>query len=136
MMYSPDIVPSQRPQIRLLILENSTFEREGAQSLVRPHVDLEVVGVTAEPAEAFRIAARTPPDVVVVNLQNTDVARVLRELRQRLRAVRYLVMVPSSEPSVWRGLRSAGADELLFGFVRPQAVIEAIRKLGYEAGRA
>lgn len=129
-MLSPTPSIAQRQLVRVLILENSSFEREGVQPMLRPHADMEVVGIAADPAEAMRIAARAPPDVVVVHLQSADTARVLRELRQRLRAVRYLVMVPTADPATWRGLRNAGADELLFGFVRPQAVIEAIRKLG------
>ena len=53
----------------------------------------------------------------------------MRELRARLPSVPLLVLVETTDPGIARALRMAGADELLFSFARPAAIVGALRKL-------
>lgn len=134
-MLAERIIASESRALRILLLEDASFVREGLQSIFRPYRDLELVGMTSDLGEALRTAARMPPDLVAVNLRDdSGLTRIVRELRARLPSVPLLVLVETSDPGIARALRMAGADELLFSFARPTAIIGTLRKLVAGAG--
>lgn len=129
-MLAERITAQELRPIHVLLLEDTSFVREGLHSLLRPYRDLQLVGVTADPGEALRIAARMPPDLLVVNLRDdSGLTRTVRELRTRLSSVPMLVLVETSDPGIARALRMAGADEVLFSFARPAAIIGTLRQM-------
>lgn len=120
-------LPSQtvdRP-IRVLVLEESSFRREGAHNLLQRYTSLELIMVTHDVAAGLRMASRRPPDVILVNMDQ-DATRIVREVKQRQPHARVIALLPSSDPGVARTLRGAGADELLFGVLRAATLVDAI----------
>ncbi|MCL1634069.1 hypothetical protein M2650_05410 [Luteimonas sp. SX5] len=115
---------ADRP-IRVLVLEESSFRREGAHNLLQRYASLDVVMATHDVAEGLRMASRRPPDVVLVNMDQ-DAARIVREVKQRQPHARVIALLPSSDPGVARTLRNAGADELVFGVLRAATLVDAI----------
>lgn len=134
-MFSRIANPEKHPPIRVLVLEESSFRREGVQSMLQRYPDLDVIMVPHDPAESMRMAIRRQPDVVVVNLE-ADAVRIVRELHQRLPGARVVVMSPLGDAGNARSLRNAGANEVLFGIARSGAVVEAIIRQGHLLGAA
>lgn len=116
--------------IRTLIVEDGGFSREGVEPFLRPHGDIQVVGVARDRMAAATAIQRHSVDVIVMRLNDThESIRTLRELRKNART-RVLLLMEQNEPSIARAARMAGADELLFGEQRPASVVTAVRKLG------
>jgi len=110
--------------IRVLVLEESSFRREGVHNLLQRYASVDTA-CTHDVSEGLRMAARRPPDVAIVNL-DADALRAIREMRQRHPGVRTIAILPTTDPGVARSLRGAGADELLYGALRAGTVVEAI----------
>lgn len=121
--------PAADRPIRVLVFEESSFRREGVHNLLQRYASLEVLPATHDIAEGLRTAMRRQPDVVVINLDN-DAAHAVREIRHRQPAARVLVIAPSVDPGFARSLRSAGANELLFGALRAATLVDAIFRHG------
>jgi DNA-binding NarL/FixJ family response regulator len=80
--------------IRVLIADDQRVVREGLSMLVALVDDVEVVGTACDGAEAVRLAEEHRPDVVLTDLRmpGTDGIAATEDLRQRLPAVRVLVL--------------------------------------------
>ncbi len=115
--------------IRVLILEESSFRREGVNNMLQRYASIDVIMNTHDIAAGLRMASRRPPHVVVVNFDQ-DAARAVREIRHRLPRARVIAMSPNSDPGLARTLRSAGADELLFGNLRAATLVDSIYRQG------
>jgi len=55
--------------IRVLIADDQALVRAGFRALLDAQADIEVVGEAADGAEAVRVAARTRPDVVLMDIR-------------------------------------------------------------------
>ena len=116
--------------IKTLIVEDVGFSREGVEPFLRPHADIQVVGVAHDSASAANALKRHLVDVIILRLADSrDALRILRELRKGSRT-RVMLLMDQNEPSISRAARVAGADELLFGDQRPASVVTMVRKLG------
>jgi DNA-binding NarL/FixJ family response regulator len=110
--------------VRVGVVDDQRVVREGLEMVLRMLPDVEVVGTATNGAEAVALAAKTHPDVVLMDLRMPDVDGV--EATSRIRAehpdVRVLVLTTyDDDESVFAALKAgargyltkdAGADEI------------------------
>lgn len=120
----------QSRPIRLLLVEDPGLRHDGVGEAFARFQDISLVAVASSLGEAGRKAAQCHPDVVVVQLAEAGQAAMsLRELRARSGGARVVVVVNSSDISIARQLRHAGADDVLFGLARVSTLVDSVRKL-------
>jgi DNA-binding NarL/FixJ family response regulator len=105
--------------IRVLLVDDHAVLRAGLRLLIEAHRGLEVVGEASDAGGAAELAARTQPDVVVMDLalrgsSGVDATAAVRVARPQARV---LVLTMHEEPAYLRAAFAAGAT----GYVLKQA---------------
>ena len=115
---------------RVLICDDHEVVREGLRTLLSRHKDtLVVAGEAATMAEAVETAARTRPDVVIMDVRLPDgsgveACRAIREARPETRVI--MLTSYADDEAVFASI-VAGASGYLLKQTRGQAVIDAIQ---------
>jgi DNA-binding NarL/FixJ family response regulator len=115
--------------IRVLLADDQNLFREGLETLLSLHDDLQVVGLAANGHEALEQAARNRPDVVLMDVQMPvlDGVAATRKLRESQPACRVILLTTFDDDEyVFEGLR-AGAVGYLLKDVPAERLVEAIR---------
>jgi DNA-binding NarL/FixJ family response regulator len=115
--------------ITVLLVDDQALVRSGFRMILEERDDIGVVGEAADGREAIAEAARTSPDVVLMDVRMPEVdgieatARILAERPQ----TRVLILTTFDlDEYVARALR-AGASGFLLKDVRPAQLVDAIR---------
>ena len=110
--------------IRVLIADDQRVVRDGLSMLVALIDDVEVVGTACDGAEAVRLAEDHRPDVVLMDLRmpGTDGIAATADLRQRLPAIRVLVLTTYADEDAIVPALQAGAR----GYLTKDASAEQI----------
>lgn len=120
--------------IRVLIADDEDMIRSALAMLLRLEPDLDVVAECASGAEALLEAARTRPDVCLLDLEMPGVDGIETAARlARTVPTRCLVVTRHARPGVLRRALRAGVDGFLPKSRRAQDVAEVIRLVA--AGR-
>jgi DNA-binding NarL/FixJ family response regulator len=110
---------------RLMLVEDHTILREGIRSLLSTHPQFFVAGEAGDGREAFRMAEKLKPDLVLIDLTlpRMNGLDAIREIRRLCPKTKILVLtVHKAEEYVFESLKSgadgymlkdAGATELL-----------------------
>jgi DNA-binding NarL/FixJ family response regulator len=120
-----------RTRSRVLIVDDHPAVREALALRIGRQSDLEVCGEAADMTEALQLAARTRPDVAVVDisLKSGSGLDLIKRLKDRNGDIRVLVWSMHSESLYARRALQAGA----LGYVnKDQAtdkIVEAIRRV-------
>jgi DNA-binding NarL/FixJ family response regulator len=130
-----DCVSSAQPQphavIRVVVVDDHDFVRAQVTALLDAHPDIDVVGECDDGSGVAELAARTRPDVVVMDLQMPGMSGT--EATRRLLTDQPGVKVLILTGSVGRGLVSEVAAAGAAGFVMkgadPQGLVDAVRRL-------
>ncbi len=122
--------------MKVVICDDQAIVRDGLELLLKLERDIDVVGVAQDGAQAIDLAARTHPDLVLMDLMMPGVNGV--EATRRIRAehpeTRVLVLTTYDDDEwVFDAIRAGAAGYLLKDTPRAR-VIEAIR--GTIAGKA
>ena len=115
--------------IRVLLVDDQSLFREGLRTLLSVQPDLEVVAEAGNGEEALRQAAKTVPDVVLMDLQMPvlDGVAATRRLRAELPESKVIVLTTfDNDEYVFEGLR-AGAVGYLLKDAPSEKLVEAIR---------
>jgi DNA-binding NarL/FixJ family response regulator len=115
--------------IRVLIADDQRVVRDGLSMLVALIDDVEVVGTARDGAEAVQLAAAHHPDVIMMDLRmpGTDGIAATADLRERLPAIRVLVLTTyADEDAIVPALR-AGARGYLTKDASAEQIEAAIR---------
>lgn len=115
--------------IRVLLVDDQALFREGLNTLLSIHSDIEVVGEANNGEEAIQIAAQTNPDVILMDLRMPvlDGAAATRRLAQIQPDSRVIVLTTfDDDEHIFDGLR-AGAVGYLLKDVSSNKLVEAIR---------
>jgi DNA-binding NarL/FixJ family response regulator len=115
--------------IRVLLVDDQALFREGLNTLLSIHSDIEVVGEANNGEEAVQIAAQTNPDVVLMDLRMPvlDGVAATRRLAETQPDSRVIVLTTfDDDEHIFDGLR-AGAVGYLLKDVSSTKLIEAIR---------
>ena len=122
--------PQRGSPIRVLIVDDDELVRVGLRAIVDAEPDLQVVGEAADGAEVVPLAARSRPDVVLmdVRMPAIDGIQATRRLLAASRDPPRVLVITTFENDdyVYDALR-AGASGFLLKRARPAEVVEAIR---------
>jgi DNA-binding NarL/FixJ family response regulator len=115
--------------IKILLADDQALVRSGFRMILEERDDFEVVGEAENGREAVEVAARTRPDVVLMDVRMPELdgieaaARILAE-RPETRVV--ILTTFDLDEYVARALR-VGASGFLLKDVRPAQLVDAIR---------
>jgi DNA-binding NarL/FixJ family response regulator len=115
--------------IRVLIVDDQALVRSGFRMIIEARDDLEVVGEAGDGQEAVRMAGRTRPDVVLmdVRMPGTDGVTATARLTAAGETPRVIILTTYDlDETLYAALR-AGASGFLLKDVRPAELVEAIR---------
>lgn len=105
--------------IKILILEDDAADRMQFEHCVTEHTDIEIVGCTANAAEALAIARQTNPDAMIIDLElhngSGNGLQFLSDLKKTpLKTAPYLLITTNnSSHTTHEAARSLGADFIL-----------------------
>jgi DNA-binding NarL/FixJ family response regulator len=115
--------------IRVLLVDDQALFREGLETLLSVHQDIQVVGQASNGQEAVEVAAQVQPDVVLMDVRMPIVngVQATRRLKQALPQCRVIVLTTFDDDEyVFDALR-AGAAGYLLKDVPSARLVEAIR---------
>jgi DNA-binding NarL/FixJ family response regulator len=102
--------------IRLLVVDDQPFFRQGLASLLTMEDDFEVIGQAANGKEAIALAEQLQPDVVLMDVRMPicDGVAATREILQRYPWIRILVLTTFDEDEyIWQSLQAGALGYLL-----------------------
>jgi len=122
--------------IRVLICDDHEVVREGLRGLISRQSDMTVVGEAGTVAEAIETAARSKPDVVVMDVRLPDGSGVeaCRSIREARPEVKVIMLTSYADDDALFASIIAGASGYLLKQTRGQAVADAITAVA--AGRS
>ena len=115
--------------IRVLLVDDQALFREGLETLLSIHRDIQVVGQASNGQEAVEVAAQVDPDVVLMDMRMPvlDGVRATRRLKRAMPQCRVIVLTTFDDDEyVFDALR-AGAVGYLLKDVASARLVEAIR---------
>jgi len=115
--------------IRVLLVDDQALFREGLETLLSVHKDIQVVGQASNGQEAVEVAAKVQPDVVLMDVRMPilDGVGATRRLNKVLPQCRVIVLTTFDDDEyVFDALR-AGAVGYLLKDVASARLVEAIR---------
>ena len=130
----PMTSPICRP-IRLLLLGPNAIGRAGLRLLVENGPNITVIGETASPSEAVRLASHEQPDIILVDLDDHDAhLEFLPSLFEASTASRVVVLLEGPDHELSHSAVRLGATGVVFKDKAPDVLITAIQKVN--AGEA
>jgi DNA-binding NarL/FixJ family response regulator len=115
--------------IRVLVADDQALVRGGFRSILETHADIEVVGEAADGQEAVELAARTAPDVVLMDIRmpRLDGIAATAALQALDPPPKVLILTTFDlDDYVYEALR-AGASGFLLKSAPPRELAGAIR---------
>jgi NarL family two-component system response regulator LiaR len=115
--------------IRVLVVDDHAFVREGLRAFLDLQDGIEVVGEAADGEEGLAEAERLRPDVVLLDLvmPRLDGVAALRALRERLPATRAIVLTSFLDEDKLLPALRAGAVGYVLKNSPPAEVVRAVR---------
>ncbi len=116
------------PQVRVMLVDDHEVVREGLRTLIGRHKEMLVVGEAATTAEAIETAAKTTPDVIVMDIRLPDGSGVeaCRTIREARPETKVIMLTSYADDEALFASIVAGAAGYLLKQTRGQAVIDAI----------
>ncbi|MET9531160.1 MULTISPECIES: response regulator transcription factor [unclassified Streptomyces] len=117
--------------IRVLLADDQALVRGALASMLRLEADIDVVAEAASGAEALEAAARTTPDIALLDVQmpGPDGLTVAAELHRVLPACRVVICTTFGRPGYLARAMSAGAAGFVVKDSPPEQLVEAIRRV-------
>jgi DNA-binding NarL/FixJ family response regulator len=115
--------------IRVLLVDDQALFREGLETLLSVHKDIQVVGQASNGREAVEVAAKVLPDVVLMDVRMPvlDGVGATRLLKEALPQCRVIVLTTFDDDEyIFDALRTGAAGYLLKD-VPSARLVEAIR---------
>lgn len=115
--------------IRVLIVDDQALFREGLETLLSIHKDLQVVGQAANGQEGLELATRLLPDVVLMDIRMPVLNGIgaTRRLKQVLPGCRVIVLTTFDDREIVFEALRAGAVGYLLKDVGSEQLAESIR---------
>ena len=115
--------------IRVVIVDDQPLVRAGFRLVLSSQPDIEVVGEAGDGAEALRLLAHTPADVVVMDIRMPvmDGVEATRRLGEGDSGARVLVLTTFDTDADAFAALQAGASGFLLKNVPPEELLAAIR---------
>ena len=123
--------------IRVLLAEDQAMVRGALSALLKLESDLDVVGCAADGEEAWALAQRDKPDMLVTDIEMPKLTGL--ELAQRIRdrgvECKVIILTTFARPGFLRRALDAGVGGYLLKDAPAEQLAEAIRKV-HRGGRA
>jgi non-specific serine/threonine protein kinase len=121
---------SQRPDVRVLIVDRNRVEADGIKLVLEQHSDLRVVGLATNAAEAVRLASETQPAVILTDYQLPDAtgAELAARLGKAQAASRVLVLSAVVSNALLQEAVKAGARGFLLKTQPAEELVDAVRR--------
>jgi two-component system response regulator DevR len=121
---------------RVLLCDDHEVVREGLRGLITRQDAMTVVGEAGTVAEAVEAAARTKPDVVIMDVRLPDGSGVeaCRSIREARPETKVIMLTSYADDDALFASIIAGASGYLLKQTRGQAVVDAVRTVA--AGRS
>lgn len=118
-------------KIKVLLVDDDLYVREGVRSCLRKHKQIDVVGEAGNGREAIDVVRKLTPDVVVmsVSLPGMDGLETTRFLRQSSPTVRVLILDGHRSKQVIKEVVRSGAPGYVDKTASPAELIAAIERL-------
>jgi DNA-binding NarL/FixJ family response regulator len=115
--------------IRVLLVDDHQLLRDSLKSLLNAHVGIDVVGTAGDGAEALEAAAKSQPDVVLMDLSMPRIGGVeaTRLLLQQQPGVQVVILTSSPDQELIFDSVQAGAVGYLLKDAAPETVVAAVR---------
>lgn len=119
------------PSIRVLVVDDHPVTRAGLVALVREDASLEVVAECARAADVVPAAARTRPDVALIDLRlpDRDGWAVIAEVTRAMPKVRIVAVSALDGDDAKRRALEAGAHAFLHKGVAATEIVRTIHKV-------
>lgn len=116
--------------IRVLIVDDQQLVRAGLRMLCETDAELEVVGQAANGGEAVRLAERTTPDVVLMDLRmpGMDGIRATERILATRPSIRVVVLTTFDDDDHLYPALAAGACGFLVKDASPTDLLDGIRR--------
>ncbi len=117
--------------IRVLLAEDQGMVRGALATLLNLEPDIEVVGEAADGDEALTVAARTRPDVALLDIEmpGKDGLTAAAEIRRVVPDCRIVILTTFGRPGYLRRAMEAGASAFLVKDSPAQELAAAIRRV-------
>jgi two-component system response regulator DevR len=117
------------PTVRVFLVDDHEVVRRGVAEVLEDDPGITVAGEAGSCSEALARVPAVRPDVVLIDMRlpDGDGAELCRSLRERLPAVRCLVLTSYSEQDALDAAIDAGAAGFLLKQVRGPALVSAVR---------
>lgn len=118
-----------RQKIRILVVDDQNVVRDGVVTMLSFQPDMEVVGEAEDGIQAIKVARRTKPDVVLLDMMMPlqDGLTTISKLKEHCPDVRILVLTSFAESDlVYQAIKSGALGYLLKDTTRTQ-LIQSIR---------
>lgn len=115
--------------IRVLLVDDQALFREGLQTLLSVHSDIQVIGQAGNGLEAVQVATRERPDVVLMDVRMPlmDGVRATRRIVDALPGCRVIVLTTFDDDEIIFDALRTGAVGYLLKDVASVKLVEAIR---------
>jgi DNA-binding NarL/FixJ family response regulator len=115
--------------IRVLLVDDQALFREGLETLLSVHKDLQVVGHASNGQEALEVATKVQPDVVLMDVRMPilDGVRATGLLKESLPKCRVIVLTTFDDDEYIFDALRMGAKGYLLKDVASTKLVEAIR---------
>jgi YesN/AraC family two-component response regulator len=116
-------------KIKVLIVDDNEVVREGLETLLVPHADIQIVGKAVDGLDAIAKAVETEPDVILMDAQmpRADGAEATRKIKEKLPEVKVIFLTVYGDYA--GDALAAGASWYLTKDCRRQDLLDAIRTL-------
>jgi DNA-binding NarL/FixJ family response regulator len=115
--------------IRVLLVDDQALFREGLQTLLSVHKDIQVIGQASNGQEALDVATKAHPEVVLMDVRMPilDGVRATRLLKNSLPKSKVIVLTTFDDDEYIFDALRAGAVGYLLKDVASDQLVEAIR---------
>lgn len=117
--------------IRLVIADDQALVRGALGALLDLEIDLEVVGLAADGAQALRLVDELAPDVCLMDIQmpGLDGVGATRALRAANPGTRVLIVTTFARPGYLRSALDAGASGFIVKDSPAEKLADAVRRV-------
>ncbi|RJQ78099.1 MAG: response regulator [Desulfobacteraceae bacterium] len=121
--------------IRVLFADDHKVMRQGLLLLVAKHADIQVVGEAANGREAYELALRLKPDVIVmdISMPEMDGIEATQRIKAELPSVRVIGLSMHEDEQLARTMRQAGAEAFVSKTASSAELLKAI--YGFDPGK-
>jgi DNA-binding NarL/FixJ family response regulator len=118
--------------MRVLLADNHVLIRGGLRAVLARQSNLQICGEANNGRDAVDLAAKTRPDVVIINLNIPGIGGIeaTRQIRKAVPSTEVLIFTSQDNADLMREALRAGARGYLLKSASDKQIVEAIEALG------